>query len=280
MNYNWYEDRRIDLERRLDDLEERRAYLDTDEVRETMIRRAESRDGSYYRTLSAEGQNEYINGGINANQDEIARRMQEISDQLMSINYVMREWNEPPPPPTGFVGRPVLRRMDAVGPGALILPEDEVDTPSFEPSSPIGPPPGYEPGSPDYDPDSPHFEPNSPLDTPPLDTPPFEPNSPLDTPPRDNSIEISRDDVIMGPEIRLDESPEIIDLTTPSPERTPPPRTLRPPPAPSRRRRLIIRSGGKTKRKQKKGQTRKKAKRNPTKKKRRGKSTKNTKKRK
>jgi hypothetical protein len=37
MNYNWYEDRRIYLERELDDLEEQRAYLATDEAREVMI---------------------------------------------------------------------------------------------------------------------------------------------------------------------------------------------------------------------------------------------------
>jgi len=338
MNYNWYEDKRIDLERRLDDLEEQRAYLATDEARETIIEEFnDNPDSPHYRTLNAEEQNEYINAYIDAEQDQDMREMQEISDDLEVVRTVMSTWNEPavfpPPPPAagvdtssrsvstdstfdeegfdvGFINeydegaftrvpmsrtdatierlveRPRLRRSSAVRPVDLIWPEDDADTLPFVPDSPIGPPPGYEPGSPD----SPPYAPSSPLDT-----PPFEPSSPIGTP-RDNSIEISRDDVIMGPEIRLDESPEIIDLTTPSPpgspertlppppgspERTLPPRTLRPPPAPSRRRRrrLIIRSGGKTKRKQKKGQTRKKVKRKSTKK-RKGKSAKKTKKRK
>jgi hypothetical protein len=262
--------------------------LDTDDVRETMIRRAESRVGSFYNTLNAEGQNDYINNQIDASQDEIVRRMQEISNELMSINYVMRTWNEPDPAAGAdtrsvstdstfdeerLVERPRLRRSSAVRPGDVIWPEDDADTVPYVPDSPIGPPPGYEPGSPDYPPDSPPYAPSSPLDT-----PPFEPSSPIGTP-SDNSIEISRDDVIMGPEIRLDESPEIIDLTTPSPpgspERTPPPRTLRPPPAPSRPSRG---RGGtkKTKGTKKKG----KGKKRKSAKKRKGKSAKKTKKRK
>jgi hypothetical protein len=181
--------------------------LATDEARETIIRRAESRVSPYYRSLSAEDQNEYINSHINADRDMMASQMQEISDDLEVVRTVMSTWNEPAAGAdsssrsvstysdeegfdVGFINeydvprvpmsrtdenierlieRPRLRRSSAVRPVDLIWPEDDADTLPYVPDSPIGPPPGYDSGSPDYDPGSPDYTPS----------PVYDPNSPM-----------------------------------------------------------------------------------------------------
>jgi hypothetical protein len=258
MNYNWYEDRRIYLERELDDLEEQRAYLATDEAREVMIEVAI--DSPFYNTLSAEDQTDYINNQIDADQDMFERQIQEMSGDLEVVRTVMSTWNESAP---ADGAEPVVLPFPAVGVDSS--PRSVSTDSTFDEE-------GFDVGFiNEYD--------ENAFTRVPLSRTDATIERLIERPAPENSIEMSRDDVIMGPEIRLDESPEIIDLTTPSPpgspERTPPPRTLRPPPAPSRPSRG---RGGtkKTKGTKKKG----KGKKRKSAKKRKGKSAKKTKKRK
>jgi hypothetical protein len=324
MNYNNYEDERIRLELKLNDVAEEREYYNTDEARTDFRSIIDINEVGLYHydvfsELSPQDQNLYIDEHIG---NEIARidRWERLNQEaLMNVRAILFSWDDPQPPPAvgsdsssssvstysdeegfdvGFINeyderaftRGPMSRTDTIRP--LILPEDARpdspdygpgspdypppdSEPDFQPSSPIGPPPGYDSGSPDYTP-SPVYNPNSPD---------YAPSTPTDSMP---DYEVNMGDVST---IRLDgedspessNDPEIIDVdpTPPgSPERTPPPRPPTIPSAPRRRRRLIIRSGGKTKRKQKKGLTRKKNKRNATKKKKRkGKHAKKTKKR-
>ena len=315
MNYNNYEDERIRLERKLNDVAEEREYYNTDEARtdfRSIIDRNEIGLYHYdvFSELSPQAQNLYIDEHIG---NEIARidRWERLNQEaLMNVRAILFSWDDPDPAvgadsssrsvstysdeegfDVGFINeydderaftRGPMSRTDTIRP--LILPEyarsvspdypPPDSDPDFQPSSPIGPPPGYDSGSPDYTP-SPVYNPNSPD---------YAPSTPTDSMP---DYEVNMGDVSTISTIRLDgedspessNDPEIIDVdpTPPgSPERTPPPRPPTIPSAPRRR----IRSGGKTKRKQKKGLTRKKNKRNATKKKKRkGKHAKKTKKR-
>ena len=288
MNYNWYEDRRIYLERELDDLEEQRDYLATDEAREVMIEVAI--DSPFYNTLSAEAQTDYINNQIDADQDMFERQIQEMSGDLEVVRTVMSTWNEPAPAAgadhssrsvstdSAFdegaftrvpmsrthatIERPVLRRGGPVRPRDLILPP-------------------YAPDSPPYAPDSPPYAPDSPIGPPPgwgdIST---DSTIMQDVNNNDDSLHLS--DLELS--LESPEAIEIIDVDPSppgSPERTPPPRRPHTPSAPSRPSRGVpSRRGGtkKAKQKRKKGKTNK---RNTTKKtKRKGKKQTTAKKRK
>jgi hypothetical protein len=227
-NYNWYHDRGRELELQLADLENDRAYLETDDARETLVEEFILNDPEYSE-LIPHNRIRYMNDFIADERSNMDREMQEIRDQLTTIRTVMSTWEDP----ARRIARLPRRRL-RVEP--LHLSDISVD---------------YHLDSPPYAPDgfrlrgSPPYAQGSPPD--------FAPSSPIEPPP--GWGDISRDSTIMQ-----DDSPEIIDLTTPP--ITPPHRSPQPPSAPGRH--------GGTKKAKRKQKTGKRNKRNTTKKNMRG----------